>query len=374
MGRFDRYVFSQLLRVFGFFALVLVGVYWINRAAVLLDRYLTDGQGGGLVFQLTLLSLPSIMLLVLPVAGFVAAVYVTNRLHSDSELVVVQATGYSAVRLVRPFLAFGILLALLLSLLGHVIVPISMSRLAALEQELAEAISSRLIVPGAYQNPTDGVTVYVRSIEPDGTLMGLLVNDRRERDYETTYVAHRALLIRHEDGPRLVMFDGMAQTLNQVTERLSITEFEDFTVALNDLVSTPGQQRLDYRSLSTPVLLAASAETVAATGRSADALRREGNLRISQALLAIGAVVAGYAALMVGGFSRFGLSRQMVFAVLLVVGTKLVDNAAIDKAKSTADAQFMVYAAPVFALVVCAALLAIADGRLGIPVRRRRAA
>ena len=374
MGRFDRYVFSQLLRVFGFFALVLVGVYWINRAAVLLDRYLTDGQGGGLVFQLTLLSLPSIMLLVLPVAGFVAAVYVTNRLHSDSELVVVQATGYSAVRLVRPFLAFGILLALLLSLLGHVIVPISMSRLAALEQELAEAISSRLIVPGAYQNPTDGVTVYVRSIEPDGTLMGLLVNDRRERDYETTYVAHRALLIRHEDGPRLVMFDGMAQTLNQVTERLSITEFEDFTVALNDLVSTPGQQRLDYRSLSTPVLLAASEETVAATGRSADALRREGNLRISQALLAIGAVVAGYAALMVGGFSRFGLSRQMVFAVLLVVGTKLVDNAAIDKAKSTADAQFMVYAAPVFALVVCAALLAIADGRLGIPFRRRRAA
>ena len=374
MGRFDRYVFSQLLRVFGFFALVLVGVYWINRAAVLLDRYLTDGQGGGLVLQLTLLSLPSIMLLVLPVAGFVAAVYVTNRLHSDSELVVVQATGYSAVRLVRPFLAFGILLALLLSLLGHVIVPISMSRLAALEQELAEAISSRLIVPGAYQNPTDGVTVYVRSIEPDGTLMGLLVNDRRERDYETTYVAHRALLIRHEDGPRLVMFDGMAQTLNQVTERLSITEFEDFTVALNDLVSTPGQQRLDYRSLSTPVLLAASAETVAATGRSADALRREGNLRISQALLAIGAVVAGYAALMVGGFSRFGLSRQMVFAVLLVVGTKLVDNAAIDKAKSTADAQFMVYAAPVFALVVCAALLAIADGRLGIPFRRRRAA
>ena len=374
MGRFDRYVFSQLLRVFGFFALVLVGVYWINRAAVLLDRYLTDGQGGGLVFQLTLLSLPSIMLLVLPVAGFVAAVYVTNRLHSDSELVVVQATGYSAVRLVRPFLAFGILLALLLSLLGHVIVPVSMSRLAALEQELAEAISSRLIVPGAYQNPTEGVTVYVRSIEPDGTLMGLLVNDRRERDYETTYVAHRALLIRHEDGPRLVMFDGMAQTLNQVTERLSITEFEDFTVALNDLVSTPGQQRLDYRSLSTPVLLAASAETVAATGRTADALRREGNLRISQALLAIGAVVAGYAALMVGGFSRFGLSRQMVFAVLLVVGTKLVDNAAIDKAKSNADAQFMVYAAPVFALVVCAALLAIADGRLGIPFRRRRSA
>lgn len=374
MGRFDRYVFSQLLRVFGFFALVLVGVYWINRAAVLLDRYLTEGQGGGLVLQLTLLSLPSIMLLVLPVAGFVAAVYVTNRLHSDSELVVVQATGYSAGRLVRPFLAFGVLLALVLTLLGHVVVPVSMSRLSELEQELAEAVSSRLIVPGAYQSPTDGVTVYVRSVEADGTLMGLLVNDRRERDYDTTYVAHRALLVRHADGPRLVMFDGMAQTLNRVTERLSITEFEDFTVALTDLAGTPGQRRVDYRSLSTPVLLAASAETVASTGRTADALRREAHLRISQAVLAIGAVVAGYAALMVGGFSRFGLTRQMIFAVLLVVGTKLVDNAAIDRAKSDPDALMMVYAAPAFAFLVCAVLLAIADGRLGLPFRRRSAA
>lgn len=374
MGRFDRYAFSQLLRVFGFFALVLVGVYWINRAVVLLDRYLSEGQGGGLVLELTVLSLPAILLLVLPVAGFAASAQVTNRLHSDSELVVVQGTGFSALRLARPFLVFGLLLAALLSLLAHVVVPASMTRLAALEAELAEAVSSRLIVPGTFQSPADGVTIYVRDIEPDGTLMGLLINDRRDRVYETTYNAHRALLVRHDESPRLVMFEGMAQTLNRVTDRLSITEFDDFTVALDDLVSPSDTRALDYRSLSTPALFRADAETVAATGRSADSLRREAHLRIAQALLAIGAVVAGNAALMVGGFSRFGLSRQMIFAVLLVVGTKLIDNAAIDMAKSDPAAWPMIYAAPAFALVTCLLLLAIADGRIGLPFRHRQPA
>lgn len=31
MPRIDRYILGQLLTLFGFFALVLVSVYWINR-------------------------------------------------------------------------------------------------------------------------------------------------------------------------------------------------------------------------------------------------------------------------------------------------------------------------------------------------------
>jgi hypothetical protein len=31
VARIDRYILAQLLWVFGFFALVLVAVYWVNR-------------------------------------------------------------------------------------------------------------------------------------------------------------------------------------------------------------------------------------------------------------------------------------------------------------------------------------------------------
>ena len=38
MPQIDRYILSQFLTLFGFFALVLVSVYWINRAVSLFEQ------------------------------------------------------------------------------------------------------------------------------------------------------------------------------------------------------------------------------------------------------------------------------------------------------------------------------------------------
>lgn len=372
LGRFDRYLLSQVMRVFGFFALVLVGVYWVNRSVLLLDRYLSQGQAGGLVLELTLLSLPSIMTIVLPVAAFVASAYATNRLHADSELVVVQATGFSVFRLARPFLLFGLLVGGLMLLLTNLLVPASMVELNQREDQLAEAMSARLIVPGTFQSPARGVTVYVRDVTAEGELQGLLVADRRNPASETTYSARSALLVQDPEGPKLIMFDGMAQTLEREGARLSVTAFEDFTIAIGSLITPPGPGRLDWRELPTAELLAPSAATVEETRRSADVLRREGHERLTQPLMAVGAAVLGYAALMVGGFSRFGLWRQIALAVLLIVLVKLVDNAALDLAARGPAQLPVAYAAPALSAVICVALLAV--GNSGFRLRRRSAA
>ena len=61
MARIDRYLLQQLLSVFGFFGLVLVLVYWVNRAVVLFDQLIADGQSTAVFFELTVLSLPKII-------------------------------------------------------------------------------------------------------------------------------------------------------------------------------------------------------------------------------------------------------------------------------------------------------------------------
>lgn len=374
MGRFDRYILSQLMRVFGFFSLVLVGVYWVNRAVILLDRYLSEGQAGSLVLELTLLSLPSIMVIVLPIAGFVATAYTTNRLYSDGELIIVQATGFSNYRLVRPFLVFGILLSLLLSVLAHVIVPISVRQLNEREAELIDAISARLLVPGTFQSPTKGITVYVRDIAADGTLESLLVMDRREPGRETTYSAKTALLVRTDTGPRLVMLEGMAQTLDSEEQKLATTQFDDFTIDLGAMIETPGKRRLDYRELFTQDLLSPSQATLDESRRTAKFLQREAHLRITQALLSTWAAVLGFAALMIGGFSRFGLWRQIALAVVLVVLVKLLDNTAIDIVRNQPDRWPLVYGSSLFSALMCLLLLFLGNGSLLTRLGRRQAA
>src|SRR6056297_2753879 len=99
IGRFDRYLLSQLLMLFGFFALVLVLVYWVNRAVVLFDQLIANGQSALVFLEFSALTLPNVIRIVLPIAAFAGTLYVTNKLSSESELVVVQATRFSPWRL-----------------------------------------------------------------------------------------------------------------------------------------------------------------------------------------------------------------------------------------------------------------------------------
>ena len=96
------------MMVFGFFALVLVSVYWVNSAVRLFDRLISDGQSVWVFLEMTALPLPNVIRLMLPVAAFVAVVHAPNRKAGESELVVMQATGFSPFRLARPVLYFGL--------------------------------------------------------------------------------------------------------------------------------------------------------------------------------------------------------------------------------------------------------------------------
>ncbi|MEM8553849.1 MAG: LPS export ABC transporter permease LptF [Pseudomonadota bacterium] len=372
MGRFDRYLLSQLLLVFGLFALILVGVYWVNRAVILVDRFMGAGQSGFMVLELTIFSLPSIIQLVMPIAAFLAVIYTCNRLHSDSELVVVQATGFSGFRMARPVLGFGLLIAAIMLVLSHVLVPLSMIQLNTKEDALRDAASSRLLVPGAFEHPTRGITVYVRDTSSDGEMYYLLISDRRDPNRETTYTAQRALLVRDPEGPKLLMFDGIAQTLDQQTGQLATTEYTDFTYDIGGFVAERRPRALDGRQLSTFALLQASEENQNRTRRSAAWLVREAHLRNAESILVPAICVMGFAALMLGGFSRFGLWRQITLAVTLVVIVKLVDNAAADLARRSADVWFLVYMPSALAAVIALVLLWLGGRRFSVPWARTK--
>ena len=96
MVRINTYILTRLVALFGFFALVLVLIYWVNRAVRLFDRLIADGQSAIVFLEFTALTLPWMISVISPIAGFAAVVYVINRLTSNGELVVLQTAGLSA--------------------------------------------------------------------------------------------------------------------------------------------------------------------------------------------------------------------------------------------------------------------------------------
>ena len=213
VSKFDRYLLSQLLALFGFFSLVLVAVYWVNRAVGLFDQLIGDGQSALVFLEFSLLTLPNVIRLVLPVSAFAACVYAINRLMQESELVVMQATGFSAFRLARPVLYFGLSVAMMHLVLTHVLVPMSQVRLADRSAEVSENVTARFLNEGRFMHPAAGITLYIRKITPLGELRDIFLSDERDAAQRVVYTAEKALLVRGDNGPNLVMLDGVAQRL-----------------------------------------------------------------------------------------------------------------------------------------------------------------
>ncbi|MCC6303631.1 MAG: LPS export ABC transporter permease LptF [Rhodobacteraceae bacterium] len=328
MSRLDRYLLGQLLTLFGFFALVLVGVYWVNRAVQLFDRIVGDGQTAGVFFELTVLALPNVIRLVLPVAAFAAAVYVVQRAAAESELVVMQSAGLSPWRLARPVLAFGLVVALLLSVLNHLLVPESRTALLDRRAEIAENVAARFLSAGAFLHPVPGITLYIREISPAGEMRDLYLSDRREAGVEVTYTARSALLVRAGERQKLVMLEGMSQTLAAADGRLAVTRFADFAYDIAALIDGGPREGRTIDELSTPELLWPTPALVAETRSTPAAMLHEAHSRLAHPFLATVGALIGAATLMVGAFSRLGVWRQVLAAIVLLILVQLAANAA----------------------------------------------
>ncbi len=329
--------------LFGFFSLVLVLVYWINRAVVLFDQLIADGQSAAVFLEFTALSLPSVIRLALPLAAFAAAVYVTNRMTTESELIVVQATGYSGFRLARPVLYFGVIVALMMSILMHFLVPRSSARLAERQAEIAQNVMTRLLTEGEFVEPVNNVTFYIREITPTGELLDIFLSDTRNADEQITYTAAKAFLLRQDDISQLIMIDGMVQTLRTEDQRLFTTSFDDFAYNISNLIGEVSTRGRRDRHLFTWELLNPTPEIQTETGRDAARLISLAHDRFSQSLLGAVAALLGFSALMVGGHSRFGVWRQIIGAIFLIIVIKAVETAGIRTARSAPQLWFMTY-------------------------------
>ncbi len=321
MVRIDRYMLSQLLVLFGFFALVLVTVLWINRGVSLFEQLISDGQSALVFLEFTALGLPKLITTVLPIATFAATVYVTNRMNNESELTVMQATGTGPFRLARPVLLFGAIVFVMASSLHHVLLPMSQEQLGYRQSEITQNATARLLTEGRFLHPSKGVTFYTREIDDEGVLRDVFLSDRRRADEGVIYTAARAYLIRNEDTTSLIMLDGMAQRIDTATSRLSTANYRDFSFDISALVQSDATRRLDPDRMTTWELMQPWDDLVAQTGRSKGSIVQSFHARFADPLFCVVAALIGFATLLVGGYSRFGVWREVgiAFGVLVAI-------------------------------------------------------
>ncbi|MGV6802562.1 MAG: LPS export ABC transporter permease LptF [Ruegeria sp.] len=360
MSRFDGYFLRQLLVLFGFFTLVLVGVFWITRSVSLFEHVISGGQSAMVFLEFTALTLPTLVRTVMPMAVFAAAVYATNRLSRESELTVMLATGSSPWRLGRAVVVFGLVAGLMMAVISVLLRPASVDQLERRQAEVAGDVTAQLLNEGEFMHPTPGVTVYIGRIDLDGTLHEVFVSDRRDRANPATYSSISAYLVNDGVGIHLVMVDGIALRLDRAGRTLSSTLFDDASYDISELSQKADVSNRSLEAIPT-IELARDIEAVAvADGYSMGQLVEELHQRFSWVAICIAVALVGYSTLMLGSFSRFGLWPQIFAAFTILVlleGVRgFVSPLVIDNARMWP----VLYGPAVLGIIISAVFLALA--------------
>ena len=375
VARIDRYMLAQLLLLFGFFALVLVALFWINRAVVLFDRLIGDGQSALVFLEFTALGLPKLITTVLPIATFAGAVYVTNRMSGESEMTVLQSTGSSPWRLARPVFVYGLCVALMMSILSHFLVPMAQAQLTYRETEISQNVTAGLLREGRFLHPTENVTFYTRVIDADGVLRDVFLSDRRNPAEGVIYTAAEAYLVRNGEGTTLIMVDGQAQRLQKAEQRLATATFRDFSFDISSLVSDTDGAAISVPNMITPALWSDWDRISEETGDSKGIIAEELHSRFAQSLFCLVAALVGFATLLAGGFSRFGVWREIAIAFAMLIAIDGIRGTLVNTVRSDPTSWPLMYVpSAIGGAVVIALLWHIANPGWLRRLRRRGAA
>lgn len=319
----NLYLFRQSLGPMLFFTVVLTAVIWLSQSLRMLDLVINKGQSAGTFLYLTLLLLPSLLQIVLPFAFFFAIVYLIARLISDSELVVMWASGLSRWSVLAPMMAAALVMTLLTLLITLYLMPLGMRTMKDKVIEIRADLVTTLVKEGAFSTPIEGLTVYIKEQSRDGELTGLFVHDNRDTAHPVTYMAAKGVLVRTPDGPRLIMFDGNLQRVDGKRGQISILNFDKYTFDLSAF--DQGYRRADRetseRYLSELIGYTAKSEW---EEKQRGAFMAEGNNRLASPLYNFVFVLIAAAFLLTGSYSRRGHGWRITFAVMTGAAARLL--------------------------------------------------
>lgn len=359
MRLIDRYFLKQVFAPFVFFTLVLTAVMWLAQSLRVIDLIVNNGQSASILLLFAGPLLPLVLSIVFPLAALGATIFALNRLMSDSELVVVYSAGEGRLSSLRAVLFFGVGVTVALAIITVLLAPLGARTMRERTAEVRSDIASALIQDGRFMHPSSGLTVYIREANGPGDMRGVMVHDARDPESSVTFNAQRGALVKADEGPRLVMFDGLAQRVDPKTKALSLLQFDKIGYDLSDFISDPADRRRKPAEFFFYDLIWPKDPEI--SDRDYGRYISEGHEQLSSPLYGFAIVVLAAAVMLRGSFSRRGYLGRMLLAAGLGVGLRVLGLALQNITKGSPELWPIMYAPPIIASII--ALWMLARGR-----------
>ena len=239
MSAFDRYIFRT---TFGAFLLVLISltaVIWLTHALREIDLMTNQRQTILTFIGITGLLIPMLVLVIAPLALVVAVGHTLNRLNTDSEIVVMNASGMSPWRVFRPFLTTTLVVSALVAVVSAYVAPMGLRELRDWATKVKADFVVNIVQPGRFLSIERGLTFHIRERRGDGHLLGIFIDDRRDANERVTLLAEYGEIVEIGRGTYLVLINGSVHRLESARTDPTIVKFERYAFDLSRFAGGP---------------------------------------------------------------------------------------------------------------------------------------
>jgi lipopolysaccharide export system permease protein len=370
MSLLDRYVFRIVIAAFLATLVGLTAVIWLTQALREFDLLTAKGQTIVIFLAVTGLSIPALITIIAPVAVFIATIYTLNKLNGDSELIVMSAAGLSPQRTLRPYLLTAFIVSLLVAFMTLWAMPASFRELRDLIVQIRADLVTKVLREGQFHSLEQGLTFHYRERAGDA-LLGIFIQDRRDKDRTTVYLAERGQTVEANNSSYLVLEKGSVQREQPNSRDPTLVVFERYAIDLGQFTNDTGPLVYKPRERTTLDLLTNEVTTVEQrilAGR----VRAELHDRFSAPLYPFAFMAIAFAALGIPRTTRQGRGMAIGIAILAVVALRIGGFALSSIVVRSARVVPLLYLLPVIATAI-SLLLVIRPESLRWPRRRRPA-
>ena len=206
--QFDRYLFGQMIRTTIAVSITLVGIMWLFQTIRLLEVVINRGAPISNFLLMSVTVIPLWLTIAVPVSAFVAVIWVFQRAVADRELLVMQASGRSALQLARAPLTLGVLLTVVLIVNSVLVLPQSFGVYKRVQFEVRNSIPTVMLQDNVFIDVVDGLTMLIGEKFDDGLARDLFIHDERTEGKIITMTARIGQFVERDGLPAVILQEG----------------------------------------------------------------------------------------------------------------------------------------------------------------------
>lgn len=249
----DRYILKELSFNVAAATMVLLLIFGGIRFIRLLGQATEGVVPGNTILALAGYEAVGALILLLPLAAFLAVILVLGRMANDNEVIALFACGISRGHLLRVILIFGLLLATTVGFISLYLAPLALAKGYHLKQKALLAAETSGLVAGSFKEINHGQRVfYAESLTEDRLGMKNIFIQVRQSTQEVIFRAAKGHLETDEEtgDKHLILEDGYRYDLASDGSKVRISRFDRHGI----LVKKGGEQEFRVRHQSLPTL------------------------------------------------------------------------------------------------------------------------